>query len=179
MIWTREGDRLVTLSGHSDQVFNASFSPRGDRVMTSSRDNTVRLWDSAGTLVQTIDFSPVYAGQVYCARFSPDGELIVAASRDGRISLRSANRDLLALLDAHTDIADDVVVSPDGRCVASASRDDTAILWQLNFAAIEKARALWNLDLDGAIRQSEEWAGDFLRGSKRPGARQRGVGAVP
>ena len=41
------GNKLVTLSGHEDRVVFAAMSPQGDRVVTASDDNTVRLWEAA------------------------------------------------------------------------------------------------------------------------------------
>jgi WD40 repeat protein len=50
------GALLQTLEGHSDSVESVAFSPQGDRIVSGSDDNTVRIWDTAtGTLQQTLE----------------------------------------------------------------------------------------------------------------------------
>lgn len=38
---------LATLNGHTDWVWSTYFSPDGNQILTSSRDNTVKIWDAA------------------------------------------------------------------------------------------------------------------------------------
>ena len=40
------GEPLATLEGHTAEVTSASFSPDGSRIVSSSRDRTVRVWNA-------------------------------------------------------------------------------------------------------------------------------------
>ena len=40
------GEPLATLEGHTEQVTSASFSPDGSRIVSSSWDRTVRVWNA-------------------------------------------------------------------------------------------------------------------------------------
>ena len=46
-LWdAKNGAALATLTGHTQAVSSAVFSPDGSRVVTASWDNTARLWDA-------------------------------------------------------------------------------------------------------------------------------------
>ena len=55
-IWrVATGALMAVLSGHTDAVWSASFSPDGTRIVTASRDHTARLWDArTGTALRTL-----------------------------------------------------------------------------------------------------------------------------
>ncbi|MFN6232846.1 MAG: ribosome assembly protein 4, partial [Dolichospermum sp.] len=65
--------------GHQGFVNSVSFSPDGKTIATGSRDNTARLWDLQGNLLQ--EFKG-HQDWVYSVSFSPDGKTIATASRD-------------------------------------------------------------------------------------------------
>ena len=47
---------LQTLEGHSGWVYSVAFSPDGQKIVSGSWDQTVRVWDAAaGTLLQTLE----------------------------------------------------------------------------------------------------------------------------
>jgi hypothetical protein len=67
--------------GHTNWVADASFSPDGADVVTSSFDDTARIWEAA-----TGRFRLLLAGHedtVNCSEFSPDGRFVATASYDG------------------------------------------------------------------------------------------------
>ena len=46
-VWdARTGERLRKLQGHTDKVNTVAFSPDGNRIVSGSRDNSVRVWDN-------------------------------------------------------------------------------------------------------------------------------------
>jgi WD40 repeat protein len=65
---------------HTDDVFSASFSSDGKRVVTASRDKTARVWDADTGKPVAEPMTQGYA--VYSASFSPDGRRVVTASWD-------------------------------------------------------------------------------------------------
>ncbi|MSQ96988.1 MAG: hypothetical protein EXR98_20875 [Gemmataceae bacterium] len=68
-------------------VYSLTFSPDGKQLLTSSFDNSIKLWDvAAGTLVKEFkpykekEFEKGHHEPVYTAAFSPDGKFIASGS---------------------------------------------------------------------------------------------------
>ena len=84
----------VVLSGHSDYVSSVVFSPDGSRVITGSRDNTVRSWDVAtGRQLSVFESS----SPVTAVAISSGGRLFIANSRGGLQSCSLGSLQCLAL----------------------------------------------------------------------------------
>ena len=49
-----DGRELARLRGHTGPILAAAFSPDGARIVTSSRDGTVKVWDTAGRELMTL-----------------------------------------------------------------------------------------------------------------------------
>ena len=70
---------MVALEGHDDLVNSAAWSPDGTRIVTASRDKTVRVWNAAtGELLWSGD----HVGDARTAAWSSDETQIVTASGD-------------------------------------------------------------------------------------------------
>ena len=66
-------------TGHTDAIINLAFSPDGKYIVTSSRDQTTRLWDvPTGEQLQQFDYRPaaIYHTEDILVKFSPDGRYV-------------------------------------------------------------------------------------------------------
>jgi len=74
---------VATLKGHTDEVRGCGFSPDGQRIVSASSDETLKLWDvSTGAVLATLKG---HTGGVNGCAFSPDGQRIVSASSADRV----------------------------------------------------------------------------------------------
>jgi WD40 repeat protein len=131
----------LVLEGHSDTVYNAQFSADGRRVLTSSGDGSVRLWDPAtGTNLQTFQvITESKSADRASGILSRDGTKVLTLGAPAALDFgywQSSGYPKLydattgALL---TTISNKSVVnaslSPDNSRIATAGFDTTAIIW--------------------------------------------------
>ena len=91
----------TVLTGHTDYILSAAFSPDGQRVVTASRDGTARVWDArTGHALATLQG---HTDIVWSAVFSPDGQRVVTASADETARVWDARTgQAVATLQGHT-----------------------------------------------------------------------------
>jgi WD40 repeat protein len=117
-LWGLDGTRLLgTVKGLTEPVNNSSFSPDGQRIVTTGDDSQVRLWDIKGKLLKTL---AGHLDQVNAVIFSSDGKTIASASDDKTVKLWDADGTLRNTL-PHSDKVDRVSFSPDGKTIATSS----------------------------------------------------------
>jgi len=132
-----EGKRLFYESNleHANHVITSSFSPDGKRVVTASRDNTIKIWDSlSGNLILNLTD---HTAPVNCAVFSPDGKKIASSSDDNTVKLwDSMSGALIADMRKHKDYVHLVAFSPSGKSLLTASGDKTVKIWDAKFGGL-------------------------------------------
>jgi WD40 repeat protein len=116
--------------GHNSFIYSVAFSPNGKQIVSSSIDNTIKLWDTeTGKEIRT--FSGHSSG-VRSVMFSPDGKTIVSGSADKTIKIWDVEtgKDIKTFL-GHSSGVNSVVFSPNGRKVLSGSSDYSLKLWDV------------------------------------------------
>src|SRR5262249_12101852 len=79
----------ATLHGHVGQVWFASWSPDGKRLLTGGDDKNLRLW-SAGVGVWRAPLQPTPPA-VFGTAYSPDGKTLATACGDRTVRLWDAS----------------------------------------------------------------------------------------
>lgn len=125
----------VRLPGHSALIKHVAYNRRGDLLVSTSEDGTVRLWDMRDAAPAPVVLSPGL-GVVFAAEFSLDDRLLVVATQSGKVALWDV-RDprhptaiggpvAVALEDARS-----LAISPDSRTLAIGVTDGTVRLWDV------------------------------------------------
>ncbi|WP_254174218.1 AAA-like domain-containing protein [Planktothrix pseudagardhii] len=122
---TNEFNRLI---GHKGVLLGVAISPNDQLIATASMDNTVKIWQRDGKLLNTLNHSTA----VTRVAFSPDSQQIVSGSLDGTVQLWRVDGSLVKSFPAHQTPVWGVAFSPDGKRIASASTDKTIKLWDLD-----------------------------------------------
>ncbi|KAL0947883.1 hypothetical protein HGRIS_010518 [Hohenbuehelia grisea] len=126
----RKQNSILHLHGHSASVNSVAFSPDGTRIVSGSRDNTIRVWN-ASTGIQTMSPLEGHSNFVTSVAFSPDGTRIVSGSVDNTIRVWNASTGIQTMspLEGHSRSVTSVAFSPDGTRIVSGSYDNTIRVW--------------------------------------------------
>ncbi|ETO16842.1 WD-40 repeat-containing protein [Reticulomyxa filosa] len=117
--------------GHIDYVKNVKFSSDGTKIISTSEDRTVRIWDvMSGNEIQLFDR---HQDEVNDAQFSPTGNMVVSCSKDKTIRLWEVKSGReIKKLQGHEASVTSAQFSPDEKNVISSSADNKIILWNVS-----------------------------------------------
>ncbi|KAF8598954.1 WD40 repeat-like protein, partial [Ceratobasidium sp. AG-I] len=114
------------------------FSPDNRRIVSGSRDDTLRVWDieTGATLLGPLEG---HSHRVLSVVFSPDNRYIVSGSYNGTVGIWNAETGAIVsnLLVGHAQSLTSVAVSPDGSIIASSSWDSTVRIWSVRTATAD------------------------------------------
>jgi WD40 repeat protein len=152
---------------HDDEVICAAFSPRGDTILTGSKDKTAQLWVTRTTT--RLGPALAHQGPVRAVAYSPDLSTVATASDDSTARLWdiATGRPLGPSL-RHRSMVTDLEFTPDGRRLITASWDRSSRIWTLPQTLSHTGQnwSLWvqtlcgmELSDNGAIRvlTPEQW----------------------
>ena len=114
--------------GLQSEVYAVTFSPDGRRIVSGSRDNSVRVWDSSTGEVENV--LEGHTDWVLSVAFSPDGRRIVSGSYDNSVRVwDTSTGEVENMLERHTNSVSSVAFSLDGRRrIVSGSEDNSVAL---------------------------------------------------
>jgi WD40 repeat protein len=112
--------------GHTDWITGIICLPDGQRMMTCSRDGSLRVWNLKSGKQMGEDWRDGDSG-VWSIALSPDGKKVVSGSSDSRVRLWDIDTGkVVATWTGHTETVWSVCWSQDGHRVVSGSKDGTA-----------------------------------------------------
>ncbi len=127
-IWDLDSAQaILSLKGHGNTITDIAFHPKGDQVLSVSKDRTARLWSLAdGTnKVLLTDDSPLTA----CA-FHPDGQRLVFGAEDGRLIVVNMEMEYIATLGTASNGAiSSCGFSANGQLIYATATDGSIRLW--------------------------------------------------
>jgi len=122
---------FLTLLGHTDWIAALSFNPTGDRLASSSRDGTIRLWETiAGQCLQTLLAS---SHCIESLAFSPNDRYLASGSNDQQVAVWDLEAGhCVRILKGYRQLVQSYACTADFRWLATGCADDLVRLWQVD-----------------------------------------------
>ncbi|KAL4224823.1 hypothetical protein ACF0H5_015519 [Mactra antiquata] len=170
----------VTLNGHTESVRCCDYSPKGDLILSSSDDTTMRLWDATtGAELVTVTSLPkplpvppeegtLVLHPVNPCCFGPSGEKIASGTELGEVMLWDTSGAQLSSTKTGNKAVVCVQFSPDGKNIATAFKNSVVMVWNSStLDLVSKVLIEWS-DSPGEIQIEPDDAKGKRRGQRKP-----------
>ena len=128
LIDKQQGETLNVFQAHEGAIRSIVFSPQGDKILTSSDDNTAKLWSLLG---QELTLFKGHQAVVISAIFNPLGDKVLTASDDNTARFWDLTGTELVNLKGHYGWVKSAEFNVLGDKILTSSSDGTAKLWDL------------------------------------------------
>jgi WD40 repeat protein len=125
---------VKTIQAHFSGVMDVTFTPDGTRLLTSSFDDSAKIWDvRTGEAVRAL---PGHTKAVGAVRVTPDGRYAVTAGDQTLRVWSLPDGKPVRTIDTDTQQVFTVAISPDGRTLVSGHTDGAIKVWTLEGRAV-------------------------------------------
>jgi WD40 repeat protein/DNA-binding SARP family transcriptional activator len=127
------GRELLTLDVRPGTAGKVAYAPDGRHLAAAVSDGKIRIWDRfTGEPVAELSTDPPHPWKGGLA-YGLDGALLAAGATDGVWALWNlTSGQAVATVAEHANMIQDLAISPDGQCLATASQDGTAKVWDIS-----------------------------------------------
>ncbi|MCU0286650.1 MAG: hypothetical protein MUF15_09645 [Acidobacteria bacterium] len=121
-------EKNLLSQGHTNLIWNAVYSLDGKKILSASKDGTIKEWDvETGEWIRNIKTGSLFATG---ASYSLDGQRILSVFMNKTINELDAKKGhQIKILTGHRETISSAVYSPDGKKILSASYDETIKEW--------------------------------------------------
>lgn len=138
---------VLTLKGHTGEVYAVAVSPDGKTYATGSFDKTVKLWNAAdGKELRTLGGASGHTNLVLAVAFHPKEPVLASASSDNTVKFWDVKADKPADAPvrnlAHPQLVNAIAFSPDGSKLASGGQDGQLRIWDVSKKDTPAAKAI-------------------------------------
>ena len=121
-------DRVI--SGHTNAILSARFDAKGERVVTSSRDHTAKIWKTNSAQLEA-SFEEGHEFLASSATFFPGQRKVLTSSVDGTTRIWDVTKgaEIASLNETGPNAV--ASLSSDGRWILTGSDDNSAKLWEV------------------------------------------------
>ncbi|TQS36801.1 hypothetical protein Golomagni_02739 [Golovinomyces magnicellulatus] len=129
--WQPNFNNVKVIQGHGDPIRDLAFSPNDAKFVTASDDSTLKIFDFAGGVEESILNG--HGWDVKSVDWHPTKGLLVSGSKDHLVKLWDPRTGrCLTTLHGHKNTITKTVFEPNrGLCLATSARDQTARIFDL------------------------------------------------
>ena len=155
--------RLV-LEGHQSIIRSAVLSADGQRALSGSWDNTLRVWDTqTGACMEIL---AGHSGSINSVAWSTDEKWALSGGYDRTLRFWDVENGIcLKTLEGHNEKINAIDLSPDGRWALSGSDDCTLRLWDTETGAcvsiVEESYAIHSVAISANGKRALSGTTDF------------------